>query len=198
MRFARPSALWLTLALSLYASASTPTSGTLSAPTTSGGSSSVSWSGGPFTAVTADTSLCTSRTCDKFTLVVGATNSFYASNPNYAVHVKINWQDSNNDFDLYVKDANGDVVCQSGQGGTTFEDAYCGRLDPGTYTVQVVAYTAVQTAYTGVATLAPDPVTPTGLARYRNANFKFSTPVQLTRVPDVENALSPSLVVTLD
>src|SRR5437867_13183430 len=50
--------------------AATPSSGTLVQPSTSGATSSVTWPGGPYTAVTADPPLCTSPSCDNFLLTV--------------------------------------------------------------------------------------------------------------------------------
>src|SRR6266481_5412136 len=62
--------LLLSLLVSSSAFAATPNSGTLTAPA-NGQTSSVSWSGGPYTGATADPSLCSSITCDTYTLTVG-------------------------------------------------------------------------------------------------------------------------------
>jgi len=94
-------ALVCLLVLNLASYAAVPPSATLNAPA-SGATSSVGWTGGPYTAVVADPSTCTSVTCDTFTLNVTASSTFYSANPNYAVRVGINWASSNNDFDLYV------------------------------------------------------------------------------------------------
>ena len=92
------------LALMLVVSsafAATPSNGTLNAPA-AGQTSSISFSGGPFTGATATTAACTSLTCDTFTLTVNVPSTFYSANPSYAVHVKINWASNTNDFDLNV------------------------------------------------------------------------------------------------
>src|SRR5882672_4383065 len=126
-------AVFTSIALLLIVSsavAATPSSATLNAPT-AGQASSVSWSGGPFTGATADPSVCTSVTCDTFALTVNVPSPFYSSNPSYAVHVRINWANNTNDFDLHVNDASGNMVCSSAQGQTTFEDADCGPLPAG-------------------------------------------------------------------
>jgi hypothetical protein len=174
----------LVLIFALTSIASTPTSGTLNAPA-SGQTSSVVWGGGPYTAVTADPAACTSVTCDSYTLNVNVPTTFYSANPNYSVQVGINWTSNTNDFDLYVKDGSGNVVCSSGQSMTTSEGADCGQLASGTYTVQVVAFATVNASYSGTASLGPEPSNPVGKARYKSGNFAFSNPLTLPGPPDV-------------
>jgi len=186
------------LALMLVVSSSfaaTPSSGTLTAPT-AGQTTSVSFSGGPFTGATPDPAACTTLNCDSFTLTVNVPSTFYAANPAYAVHVRINWASTPNDFDLNVNDASGNTVCSSGQGQTTFEDADCGQLASGTYTVQVVGFTVVNATYSGAATLAAEPAMSTGQARYKKSNVTFSAPLQLQRPNNLANATGN--ILTLD
>jgi alpha-glucosidase len=152
------------LLIAYPAVASTPSSATLNAPA-AGQTSSVTWSGGPFTGATADPAACTSVTCDTFALTVNVPATFYSSNPSYAVHVRIGWASNTNDFDLNVNDASGNTVCSSAQGQTNFEDADCGPLPAGSYTVQVVGFTVVNATYTGTASVAPEPAAATGTAR---------------------------------
>lgn len=175
--------------------AATPPSATLNAPAT-GQTNSVSWSGGPFTGTTADPAACTSVTCDSFTLVVNVPSTFYSSNPGYAVHVKITWASSTNDFDLNVNDASGNTVCSSAQGQTNFEDADCGALPSGTYTVQVAGFVVANATYSGTATLAPEPTAATGTARYKKSNITFTAPQELRRPNNFVN--SSGTVVTAD
>lgn len=178
----------MAVALVVYpAIAATPSSGTLTAPA-AGQTTSVSFSGGPFTGATATPAACTTLTCDTFTLTVNVDSTFYSSNPSYAVHVKINWASSTNDFDLNVNDASGNTVCSSGQGQTNFEDADCGQLPSGTYTVQVVGFTVANATYTGAATLGPEPALATGNARYKKSNMTFSAPQELQRPIDLTNS----------
>jgi hypothetical protein len=184
MRLAHYLYFCLFLALSLTSFASTPGSGTLSAPV-SGATSSVSWSGGPYTGATADPSACTTLTCDSYTLQVNVPATFYSSNPNYSVQVAINWASNTNDFDLYVKDGSGNTVCSSGQSMTTSEQADCGQLPSGTYSVQVVTFAAVNATYAGVASLGPEPTTVVGKARYKSGKFAFSAPLTLPGPPDL-------------
>ncbi len=167
--------------------AATPSSATLNAPA-AGQTSSLAWSGGPFTGATASPAVCTSITCDTFALTVNVPATFYASNPNYAVHVRINWASNTNDFDLNVNDASGATVCSSAQGQTNFEDADCGPLPAGTYTVQVVGSTVVNATYTGAATVAPEPSLATGTARYKKGDMTFSTPKELLRPNNIANS----------
>src|SRR5882757_952683 len=138
----------LVLVIALSSIASTPTSGTLNAPA-SGQTSSVAWGGGPYTAVTADPAACASVTCDSFTLNVNVPATFYAANPSYSVQVGLNWSSNTNDFDVYVKDGSGNVVCSSGQSMTSSEAADCGQLPSGAYTVQVVAFATANATYSG-------------------------------------------------
>jgi hypothetical protein len=179
--------LLLTLLLTAASAlAATPSSGTLTAPA-AGQTTSLAFSGGPFTGATASPTACTSLTCDTFTLTVNVPATFYSSNPAYAVHVKITWASNTNDFDLNVNDASGNTVCSSGQGQTSFEDADCGQLASGTYTVQVVGFTVVNATYNGSATLAPEPASGTGNARYKKSNLTFSAPQELQRPIDLLN-----------
>jgi len=164
--------------------AATPISGTLTAPP-SGQTSAVNWTGGPFTAATADPSLCTGATCDTYTLQVSVPSTFYSSNPQYVVQVGLNWSSNTNDFDLYVHDGAGNTVCSSAQGMTNFELADCGQLPSGTYTVQVIAFVTVNATYAGNATLGPEPTSPLGRARYKSGNFTFSKPQTLPGPSDL-------------
>ncbi|HXS72869.1 MAG TPA: hypothetical protein VN725_02410 [Rhodanobacteraceae bacterium] len=173
-----PASLW----------AATPAAGTLNAPA-SGQTSILTWSGGPYTGATADPAACTTLTCDTYTLTVNVPSTFYAANPGYAVKVGITWASSTNDFDLNVNDANGNTVCSSGNSNATTgqasELADCGQLAAGTYTVQVVAFAVANSTYSGTATVAPEPISPTGTARYKSGKFAFSAPLTLPGPADL-------------
>jgi hypothetical protein len=182
-----PGLALLILALAVCpAFSATPSSGTLNAPA-AGQTSSVSFSGGPFTGATATPAACTTLTCDTFALTVNVPATFYSSNPSYAIHVKINWASNTNDFDLNVNDSSGNTICSSGQGGTTSEDADCGQLPSGSYTVQVVGFTVANATYTGAASVEPEPTLGTGNARYKKSNLTFSAPQELERPIDLLN-----------
>lgn len=138
--------------------ASTPSSGTLNDSATS-----LTWSGGPYTAVTVDPVLCidASVNCDTFALNFGVPADYWDAHEGN-VTVAINWASSSDDFDLYIQDASGAEVGRSAAGGTTSEKVDLGKLAPGTYTVQVVAWLAADASYTGVATLSST-ATPSGM-----------------------------------
>jgi len=169
----------LCCAISLQLFAATPNGGTLNAPVSAGQSSTVTWSGGPYSGATADPSLCTTVTCDSYVLNVNVPATFYSSNPNYSIQIGINWASSTNDFDLYIHDSSGNVVCSSGQGNTNFELADCGQLVAGSYTVQVVGFTVVSATYTGNATLGPEPANAVGKARYKSGSATWTRPILL-------------------
>jgi hypothetical protein len=161
-------------------SAATPASGTLSTVSTS-----LAWTGGPYTAVTADPSLCTSLTCDQYSLTIDIPSTFYATNPSYTVRVGISWASSLDDFDLYIYDSGGNLVNSSASGGTTSESVDLGQLSTGTFQVQVVAFTTANTTYSGLATLAAPPVAPYRTAKYKTGAFSFTTPVPLLGPDDL-------------
>src|SRR5258705_8141907 len=118
--------------------AATPGSGTLSP--SGGGTASVQWTGGPYTAVTAEPANCTPLTCHNYSLTVSVPAAYYTTNPSSTVPVHIGWATTPNDFDLYIYDANGNLVNSSAQGGTTAEDADLGQLTTGVFQVRVVAF----------------------------------------------------------
>src|SRR5689334_19350873 len=103
-------------AVTTVALAATPPAGTLSAPS-AGQTASINWTGGPLNGATPDPAACTTVNCDTYQLTVNVPATFYSSNPTYAVHVRLDWSSSTNDFDLNVLDSGGNVVCSSGQGG---------------------------------------------------------------------------------
>ncbi|HET7872045.1 MAG TPA: sialidase family protein, partial [Terriglobales bacterium] len=110
--------------------------------------------------------------------------------------MKITWASSTNDFDLNVNDSSGNTVCSSGQGQTTFEDADCGALPSGAYTVQVVGFVVANATYSGTATVAPEPALATGTARYKKSNITFSVPQELERPNNFVN--SGGVIVSSD
>lgn len=165
--------------------------GTLSAPSSSGGSSTLSWNGGPLTGtngVGGVFTTCTTLTCDFYNLTVNVPATFYASNPSFAVHITANWDSTLNDIDLYILDTAGNVVCSSTQGSTNWEDADCGQLATGTYTVQIASSTTANATYSGKISLATEP-TIGARARYKPGNFTFTQPLVLSRPPSAESTL---------
>jgi hypothetical protein len=139
--------------LPMAAFASAPSSGTLNPPA-GNGTTAVTWSGGPYTVATPDPALCvdSSLNCDTFNLALNVPSNYWDTHEGN-VTVEINWASSSDDFDLYVQDSQGHEVGRSAAGGTTSEKADLGKLAPGTYKVQVVAYLTAAASYTGKATL---------------------------------------------
>ena len=157
--------------------------GTLNAPA-AGQSATLTWSGGPLSGtngVGGVLTQCTSLSCDTYALTVNVPSTFYSANPSYAIHVQANWGSNTNDLDVYVFDGAGNEVCSSASGMTSAEDADCGPLPAGQYTVSVEASTALNTTYSGKIILAAEPTMSTGKARYKPGNFTFTAPAVLSR-----------------
>jgi hypothetical protein len=177
--------------------ASTPSTGTLASA-----SATVTWSGGPYTGNTVDTSpvntsLCTTLTCDSFNLSVNIPSNFYISNPNDEVQIGINWASDLNEFDLFVYDSAGNLVASSAQSFATWENIDAGQLPAGNYIVWIVASPTVNATYSGKASMAPYPAVPSGRARYKTGAFTFSTPFELNRPTDIQNA-DGTVIITND
>ncbi len=133
------------------AEASSPQSTTLS-PAEGGGSSSVAWSGGPYTGFVADPAACTDATCDAHSMTLNVPADYWDTHQG-TVKVDITWGLSSDDFDLYVYDSAGKLAGKSAAGGTTEETVDLGTAAPGEYTVQVVPYLTAGASYDGTATL---------------------------------------------
>ena len=167
-------------------------SGTLNPPPTGTTTSSLTWSGTVTGVIGAANVLglinppCNSSTCDIYTLTVNVPATFYATNPNYSVHINVTDSPNQpeNDIDLYIYDAAGNLVCSGTSSDPTAEDVDCGQLTTGTYQVQVVPALCTNQPYNGQIILEQEPATTiqhAGLVRYRKGNFTFNSPVELTR-----------------
>src|SRR5262249_3781856 len=97
---------------------------------------------------------CSATICDLYNLTVSVPATYYTTYPNFAVHAKAAWGSNLNEIDIYVYDANNNLVGMATQGGGTSNDADLGQLPSGTYQVQMVPTTAAQTTYSGSITLA--------------------------------------------
>jgi hypothetical protein len=161
----RRKSLYLSLAVAvLYpglvaglAEAATPSSGTVTAQTTS-----VSYSAGPFVAPNATgaagTVTCNAAApCDDFKLTVNVPATYASS---YNLTVKVQWPTSTADFDVYVLDAGGNIV-GSAASSSDPEVAVLPAV-PGTYTVRVVPYAPLANSFSAsvALTAAPKPATP--------------------------------------
>jgi len=161
----------------------TPASGVLSGTT-----GAVSWSGGPFTAVATDTSSCTAVNCDTFFLNLSTPAGFFTTHPNDEVQIRITWQGTTNEFDLYLFDPSGNLLASSAQAFETFEEIDAGPLPNGTYKLVIVASQTVNVSYAGTAQIAADPTVANGKARYQPGQMIFGTPFELERPNDPLNS----------
>jgi len=134
------------------AGASTPSSSSLGAPASGATSSTSAWTGGPLTAANPlIPSLCTSSTCDEHSLAIDVPADYWTSHDGSVV-VDLTWTNATDDFDLWIYDADGNIIGSSLY-GTESEQADLGELAPGSYTVQVVPIHAVDGTYAAKATL---------------------------------------------
>ena len=124
------------------ATASQPGSTTLSPPTGSE-PSKVTWTGSFALTGRVDPAIpCQAAqdvSCDTHELKLNVPQDYWDDHTG-SVTVAVTWQDSTNDLDLEVKDADGNVVGSSASGGTVKESVDLGELEPGTYTVEVGSY----------------------------------------------------------
>lgn len=142
------------------ASASNPASTTLGPPT-SGSTSSVTWTGGPYTGAVLAPEACTAATCDTHAVSLEVPADYWQSHDG-GVTLDISWASSTDDFDLYVDGPDGSQIASSAAGGTTSESVDLGQLAPGRYTARVVPYATAGSGYTGTAKLTASAV-PTGM-----------------------------------
>ncbi|MGI9104524.1 MAG: WD40/YVTN/BNR-like repeat-containing protein [Terriglobales bacterium] len=206
----KPLGLLLTMLVALCTSSFAASfSGTLNPPATGSTSSTITWTGN-VTGVIGSTGgtglinpVCTSTTCDIYSLTVNVPATFYAANPTYAIRVAVNWSPAapNTDIDIYVYDSNSNLVCSGTSARPTTEDTDCGQLASGVYSVQVTPAVAVQQQYSGSISLAPEVSTvpgaiTTGPARYRKGNFTFSSPVEMVRPNNVTSQTNGNPLVT--
>jgi hypothetical protein len=138
-------------------SGATPSSGTVSPA-----SPTVTWQGHQYAAAantagaTGDVEPCvpaaldpSDTLCDHFKITVGVDSSFWNTTDG-GLNVTITWPSSDNDFDLYIYDAAGNLVDSSTQGGTTYEQVFV-PLAAGAYEVDVAPFTVVNSGYSATA-----------------------------------------------
>jgi hypothetical protein len=151
------------------AQAANPSSGTVSATSTS-----VSYSAGPFlvpnvTGAAGSVTCNAAAPCDDFQLTVNVPAAYASS---YNLTVRIQWPNSAADFDLYVLDAGGNIV-GSAASSSDPEVALIPAI-PGTYKVRVVPYAPLASSFSADVQLTPKPQpgtpapgTPPGYALYQ-------------------------------
>ena len=114
-------------------------------------------SGGPYTAVATDTSSCTTLNCDTFYLTINIPSGFYTTYPNDEVQIRITWQGTTNEFDLYLFDLSGNLLASSALAWETYEEIDAGPLPNGAYKLVIVASQTVNVSYSAMAQIAADP-----------------------------------------
>src|SRR6202795_4378506 len=152
------------------------TRGTLSSTATP-----VSWTGGPYTAVATDTSSCTTLNCDAFYLTMNISTGFYTTYAHDEVQIRITWQGTTNEFDLYLFDPSGNLLASSAQAFETYEEIDAGPLPNGTYKLVIVASQTVNVSYSAVAQIAADLAIANGKARYQPGQMTFGLAFELAR-----------------
>ncbi len=108
------------------------------------------WTGKSFTAgASMSRSVCglSSELCDSYTLHVDVPATHWDTSTGGA-EVVIAWEDSEDDFDLYVLDSNDEVVASSAVGGTDSERVMIPAAS-GTYEVVVNPYQVTDSGYNG-------------------------------------------------
>src|SRR5215210_7634854 len=132
-------------------------SGILTAPT-GNGTTSVTWTSASYTAqnytsavLGSDFENCTDGVnCDIYMLTVDIPANYWDTHEGGVV-VELNWASSNNDFDLYIYDSQGNEVGHSTSTHmeSNSERADLGKLAPGTYRVVADPFFAVNASFTG-------------------------------------------------
>jgi hypothetical protein len=128
------------------AQAATPAGGTVS-----GGATTVSWTGGPFaTSNPNPVGLCADLdpSCDRFALTIQPPGG------SFNVRIQITPSSDAHDYDLYVEDASGTRVASSASESGS-ESVVLTNPAAGTYTVRVLAWSAIGGSYDATATLTP-------------------------------------------
>ena len=175
--------LFAMLVAGFPAFSATPAGGTFSSTATP-----VSWTGGPYTAVATDTSSCTTLNCDTFYLSINTPTGFYTTNPNDEIQIRITWQGTTNEFDLYLFDPSGNLLASSALAWETYEEIDAGPLPNGAYKLVIVASQTVNVSYSAMAQIAADPAVANGKARYQPGKMTFGVAFKLARPNDPANS----------
>lgn len=133
-------------------------------------SAGVSWTGNAVaSSTTFDPKTCQpSKTCDIFTLTVGISDTYREKHPDFAVAIRLGWDDAQNDFDLYVGKG-GELIAASSQGQTDSEEVYLDQPANGIYHVFTQAVSAAsRTRYVARVRVVPSAPEPS----QRTANYK--------------------------
>jgi len=137
------------LAAVVAAPAATPQKGTLSPL-----QRSIRWTGGPVTGagLAGGPDPCPSVSCEDFSLTVDIGPSFW-QRPGGGVAIRIQWEDRQDDLDLYVYDSAGSEVAHSFQVAGDFEEVFLAAPAHGTYIVRTVGFDGTAVTYDGRASV---------------------------------------------
>jgi hypothetical protein len=122
-----------------------------------GVSAGVSWTGSAVSGNAAfDQAGCEhSQTCDLFALKVDIADRYRALHPQFAVSIRLSWDDPQNDFDLYAS-KDGRIVSDSSQCQTNFEEIRLNHPANGNYNIYVQTVSAaLATTYDGRVRILP-------------------------------------------
>jgi len=142
-------------ALAITAGAADPNEGTISL-----GSVDTGWNGKHYAAgVTVLGDACavpdpSDTLCDHYELTVDVPKSHWEDNDG-GVEVRIAWDSEEDDFDLAVFDAGGNLVDNAANGGTSAERVFIpeANSEDGPYSIEVNPYTVTESGYLGGAYL---------------------------------------------
>lgn len=133
--------------------ASDPSASTLTAPKKTGSVATTFTSSIQGTGSLDPTIPCTDVQCDTHTLTLKVPGKYWKKRTG-SLTIGIAWTGTENDFDLYVYDADGAEVATSGQSLTEAESVTLPNPAAGTYTVEIRSFLATPgTEVTGTATL---------------------------------------------
>lgn len=125
-------------------------------------SAGVSWTGNAVASNAAfDPSTCAkSQTCDVFTLKVDISKEYRQLHPDFALAIRLSWDDPQNDFDLYLS-KDGRTIEDSSQGQTNSEELRVDQPANGIYHIYTHAAAAASTtAYSGHVKILATPLNP--------------------------------------
>jgi hypothetical protein len=136
------------------------------------------------------------QTCDRFTLTIDISDEYRKLHPDFAASIRLNWEDSNNNFDLYVS-KDGQVVDNSSQGQTNWEEVRLDRPANGVFDIFThAASSSAGATFSGIVRIVASPSNaPRRNARYEKdsdgkngpAMFQFAPEIQINRAAQTDN-----------
>lgn len=131
--------------------------------------------------------------CDYFTVDVAVPEGFYDANSGGA-SISITWESADDDFDLYVFDADGNLAGSSAAGGTTVESVSLPDAS-GKYEARIVPFLVEDTGYAGVASFASTPGTKMDPLPVVASSYRSTTVLDEGTAEDPE-PLNPTVPLT--